>query len=299
MPNISLNDDIAAVKEIILKQIFNGNQFLLSNDNSYQKIFAKTNEHIDNYFKADPLLDKKNALSVLAGGDQIFTLIYSGIKDISSFDINRLTYYYTLGIKRAAILKYKYEPYLDFINNLSSDKFPLDELTDLVKGLFPNMEEDCVSFWQEILEYNYEIQKRFETNINLFSMLLFQFPRFYTNPPYIKVKDAYDKCRSQLGNANITFENTNCLDLSRKMKEKYDVILLSNIFDYFYKYWNYDWIVDKLLEFSNGLKPLLNDNGIIFLDYILLLKKSSKYIDPLIKKSDVSIEDLKKYFEVF
>ena len=62
--------------------------------------------------------DKKKALSVLASGDHVFNLIYYGILNIDTFDTNRLTEYYALGLKRAALLAFTYEEYLLFNQKL-------------------------------------------------------------------------------------------------------------------------------------------------------------------------------------
>ena len=301
MPNISLNEDIAATKELIYRQVFSGNtQIEELPTYPYQKVFPGTNENL--CYLEDHLLDgMKSALSVLSSGDQIFTLVYHGIKDISSFDTNRLTYYYSLGIKRAAILTYDYDEYLNFMENLFSTNFLLDELTAVVKKLFSNMEKDCVSFWKEILDYNYEIQKGLGTNINLVLMLLKN--RHGLTPyniilPHTETPDAYKKCQNKLGQANITFENINCLDLSERIKGRYDVIFLSNIFDYFYQYLGKHWTVDKLLRFSNGLKNHLNDNGILFLAYIFSLMEFKTYKNPVIDYSAIGISELKMSFNV-
>lgn len=81
----------------------------------YQRVYKDTNENIDGYMRLMDLEGKRNALTVLASGDHAFNLVYHGILDIETFDTNRLTEYYSLGLKRAAILKYDYYSYLCFM----------------------------------------------------------------------------------------------------------------------------------------------------------------------------------------
>ncbi len=82
--------------------------------------------------------------------------------DIETFDTNRLTEYYSLGLKRAAILKYDYYSYLCFMRKIVDRKTSLEELTELVKGLFSFMDSKMCLYWQGVIEYNYKIQKHQE-----------------------------------------------------------------------------------------------------------------------------------------
>lgn len=87
------------------------------------------------------------------------------------FDINLLTEYYILGIKIPAIMKYNYKEFLKFMEELYSSKTPNKRIGELIIKILPFMEGKYQIFWLDILAFNYKIQKKYKTNINLFDML--------------------------------------------------------------------------------------------------------------------------------
>ena len=70
---------------------------------SYSKVYLWTNENIDAYLNIVDISSKENALSVLASGDQTFNLITKGIMNIDTFDTNKLTEYFALGLSFNAL----------------------------------------------------------------------------------------------------------------------------------------------------------------------------------------------------
>ena len=255
--------------------------------------FGWSNENISAYLDLVPFYDKTSALSVLASGDQLFSLITNGITQIDTFDINRLTEYYALGFKRAMILKYDYNTFKSIMSFISSSEISIEYINELIIGLFPYMETKHINFWRSLIDYNYLIQKRNQTNINLFRMLCLNFHftnRDITND-YLKNEENYEKLRKGLRNANISFKCANAIDLANVYKGKFDFILLSNILDYFVKFYGRNWTYDKLLEYEKRLETLANPRGTIFLEYMFEYPIFTD--DEIIDGASITISDLK------
>ena len=107
---------------------------------------------------------------------------------------------------------------------------------------------------------------------------------------YLKDEKSYNKLRNRLASANITFKNANANNLHNEFKGEYDIILLSNILDYFFKYWGNNWEYDKLLSYEKQLENICKNDAIIFLHYNLYMAQ----INPTtFGESNIKIEDLK------
>ena len=166
----TMNDALNKSKDIINKQVIFGAPYVLENTyNKYQKIPASTNENIDGYMSKLDFNNKDNTLSVMASGDHVFNAALYGIKNIDTFDINKLTEYYALGIKRSAILKFDYHNYIDFMNKLFNKSTSLAELNDLINLVFPYMNSNYKKYWKSIIDY-YSTFKC--DSVNLFWLLL-------------------------------------------------------------------------------------------------------------------------------
>ena len=74
----------------------------------FRNLYFQSNENIDYYLNMIDLGNRENALTVAGSGDHIFNLVANGITEVDSFDINYLTEYLALGLKKAMIVKYSY-----------------------------------------------------------------------------------------------------------------------------------------------------------------------------------------------
>ena len=242
---------------------------------SYSKVYLWTNENIDAYLNIVDISSKENALSVLASGDQTFNLITKGIMNIDTFDTNKLTEYFALGLKRALILKYSYKDFLRIINILNSGNFYHYEIiNDIIKGLFPYMETNHKYYWQKLIDYDFNFRKETGYNyglLELFSMR--EWPVFIKEyNTYLLNEENYNLLRSRIAKANITFKCANANKLDTKFKDKYDLILLSNILDYFMYIFGNLWGSENLIEYEERLTKLSKENVIIFLKYAFFYK---------------------------
>ena len=289
---------ISGVKNILDRQLNAGKIYVFGRPFSEcQKVYKETNENINGYMQQLDFKNKKKALSVLASGDHVFNLVYYGILNIDTFDTNRLTEYYALGLKRAALLAFTYEEYLLFNQKLTDLSTSIEELNSMVSLCYPFMEAKYRKFWQEVMEYNYQHQKNNQEKLNVFLMLLMNMASNYQithNNAYLKDSTSYEHMRKNLAKANITFECRNALNLGEK-KEKYDLIFLSNIPDYFDASFGYYWDYSKLQAYEESLKNIVNENASIALAYLIKLYNisSATYKSHPILTSSLNLKDLK------
>ena len=291
---MAIKEDILKAKLLINKQILLHKKEQQSpNDKEFSKFYLFTNENVNYYLRILELENVNNALTVLSSGDQLFNLITKGINDIDTFDINQLTYYYALGFKRAMILKYSYQDFIDIYKKMIM-KSNIN-LNDLINSLLPYMDEDHKLFWQELIDYIYNVQKKFKNPINIIKLLSYfnvDNNIFLSNNNYLISEENYNTLRNKISNANITFTHTNAVCIDETLNKKYDLIILSNILDYFYQEYERVWDYEDLLDYEKKLESISNNNALLILHYIFSYYGGrSDYIDPLIDHTTINNMD--------
>lgn len=288
---------IIYAKKIIERQVKNNKYEMIGEDfTKYQKGYYWTNENIDYYLGMFNLESKNNALAVASTGDHAFNLVANGIDNIDTFDINRLTEYLVLGLKRTMIAVYNYYEFLAMQNHMANPEISLEELTDIISSLTYHMDSKYRIFWQSIIDYNYKLQKKYGTNLNLIHMLyigVFARTCHLNNNTYLYDEYVYEDFRSKLGNANITFKGTDALDLAKEFKgKKYDVIMLSNILDYANTRWGNNWGINELEAYIKSLEGISNEDAIIFVKYIISYINSGVVKSHIFHDSSIMPSDL-------
>ena len=256
----------------------------------YSKGYLWTNENIKEYINKKYISEYNSALSVTCSGDHLFNLILNNVLNIDTFDTNTLTEYNVLGLKKALIEKFKYNDFLTICELIANNMLTLEETTYLIKDLLPLMDKKYRKYWQNIFEYNYQLQKNNDECLDLFAMLFINITeknKFIRRNSYLIGKDNYDKFKENMMRANINFYCTNAINiLDTFPNQKYDVILLSNILDYITINWNYE----QLRKFEDELLFITNNNGKIFLAYLLnYYNKNNKNI---FRRADIKKEEL-------
>lgn len=289
----NINDAIAGAKSLIDRQIKINSYFkdYLQSFDGYQKVFLQTNENVLGYVSQIGIdyQDKKSALCVASSGDQAFSLITEGILNLELFDVNNLTEYYVLGLKRAMVLKYSYYDYLKVISKLSSNVINNEEIMAIMSDLIPYMDQEYRYFWYEVSNYYYALLKSGKVSLSLGRLLFRIAPTFIVNfkVSYLNNEESYNLLKERLSKANMHFQHADAYNLKEVYnKQKFDVIALSNILDYFYLKLNCDWKPFELELYVRCMKRLLNENGIMFLQYVFTGRP--------INFSAVSEEDLKR-----
>ena len=259
----------------------------------YSPFYKSTNEYIKGYVNLYDMSNYDSALTVLSSGDHAFNLIHAGIMDIDTFDCNKLTEYYALGLKRAMILKYTYREYLKVMSAIICDHLSFDEEIEMINDLLPFMDEEYRLYWKSIVNFAISSQKLNRNKENVLQLL----SRFEISMPlylnsYLNDVESYNLLKARLGKANISFACLDAFHLGDDTGKTYDVIMLSNILDYFSKVYGYGWKYSQLQEYESKLLPILKENGIAFLTYIFKYSKDLTY-RPIIQNSSIRLPDIK------
>ena len=301
MDNIALEKVLSSIE----KQV-NNNRILLEGESfsKYQKIFMSTNENIKDCLNLIDFKNKYKALSVMASGDHTFNLITKNIFDVDTFDTNMLTEYYVLGIKRSMIIKYTYKEYIEKYKLFTNMNASLEDITGTLYDLLPLMDMKYRLFWEKVVDFNYMIQKDKQNKINLFYMIFVNLNHIdflIKNNNYLSSEKEYNNLKNNILKSNIRFNNVNAINLSDFYKNnRYDIVLLSNILDYFgkeYKKINKVFNYKELLKYEDSIFNIMNRDCILFLKYIINFSKSnfvrnSVFMDSFIKTSEFTRESI-------
>ena len=276
-----LSKAILYAKQLIELQTLD--QSLSVNPDEFSKFgrtYFTTNENINGYLEKVNLTEVKKALTVLASGDHLFNLINNNILDVDTFDLNYMAEYMALGLKRTMILKYSYTEYIEIMNKILSGKINTKQSMEIIADLIPYMEEKYKKFWQKILDFSLKFFKKHHTLFNIFDLLSTDTnfyantftegsnDRLHKNNLFTISLENYNRLKSQLVRANITFKQANAVKLHKEFDSTYDIILLSNILSYFDLYWGRNWKYKKLHDYEEKLKKISNPDALIFLQYI-------------------------------
>lgn len=235
---------------------------------NYSVLYNFATEDIASYITSFNSIE--NYLTVCASGDQVINAIIYGAKNIDTFDINFLS-------KHALILK------LSSIKCLNSN-----DIVKLFTTYDPKLLEKVISntdimvqqFWESIFkEYRTDIVGEF------FGEYKIPENTIYDINPYL-IPNNLEQLKSLLDSININFIESDLYSLPKFLKNKYDAINLSNI----YEYLNFDTQVNfenakQFYDFiTQQLVPYLNNNGTILLCYLYAFsKKTKKHFDELYK----------------
>ena len=294
-------EELYKTKELIENYIKYHNAF--SN-----RVYSYTNENIKSYLNNFDFNDKSNALSVLSSGDQVFNLIHNGITNIDTFDSNYLTEFYSLGIKKSMILKYNYKDFLHKYLDLLLGYYSIYKESIFIEKLLPYMDNRYAVFWNELVKFNYDLQSNNSDKRLLISdivtkkFIMKDRIKLYNN--YLSSNEDYEILKDNLLNSKINFSCLDILDISNKFNNKYDFILLSNIFDYLDSRFKFGWNYSCLKEEINKMNSMLNNDGVILIHYLFkCIMEDNKVKGTLIAGSNVKYNDLTNeelcYFDFF
>lgn len=251
------NPDYSLAGEQFLK---NATDFLTSNS-VVNAAYLSSNEQLDKYMPMLNLKGKKLA-TVGSSGDQILNALLYGSRDITFIDGNVLAQPY-IEYKFALIKALSYE---EFKYVLLDDKSAFE--WKIYKKISPYLSGTVRQFFDEIMlmqdSVEFGTMEYYEAfnDFKIFNSIVNNLPHTEFSEFYHS-KNAYEKIKKILldGSFNLTFETSRLEDFSKVLKEKYDVILLSNIYDYVPRF-----------KFNPALKSLyknnLNSGGIIQFQYL-------------------------------
>ena len=245
------------------------------------RIFPFTNEMLNLYMPAYSFEGKK-VLANTGGGDFALNAYLLGANSVDTFDINEYSYYY-YELKKALIKYYKYDEFLNVIENPRKvyDDFncykPLlnTDVAEVISKMFEKYNSCLIGFARKLfLPSSFNAEEKEFTSKDLKNLrMTAQFRNFYlTN------EQNYNQIRSQLLNG-IDSQSKFLLGDVTKMRfsDKYDIVYLSNIGDAFNAQLYYDFI--QFLQDN-----ILTDDG-----QIIIVDKARKF-DFLLNNENVALE---------
>ena len=278
-----LNDNLEI--SLAYEKLFMPEFFSIENNYTLDKAFAISNEKLDEVFKHIDLKGK-SVLTVGSSGDQALNCILNGSKDITIIDANIFARPF-IEYKIAAIKTFDYDTFSDvFIKN---DFFSWKVYSKISHLLSKNVQ----MFWDTLIldinedSYSYEFSAKTIKEKMLFVDHRDRHSLFYTS------KSIYNKLQSALNNEdiNISFVTSLLQDFPKALNKKYDLIYLSNIYDYYKgeESEQFETTIDKLY------KKHLKDNGIIIANYSF--NKSIKDAPKQLGKHMLEHKEVTRFFE--
>ncbi len=215
-------------------------------DNS--PVFLFTNENIQEYIAKSGGATNKNILTVASSGDHAFEALLAGAKRVDIFDINKMQKA-VVDLKSKMIQHLDYGEFMDFFFSKRM-QFKLELLTKIDQNITP----DEIILLLDLTSENYRI---------------FESDRTIENTSYLQYSDKYKDLKVKLPHS-FDFKHVDIKQLPHVINQKYDYVMLSNIYESMPK--NKKNEIDAMNDFYkqvlNPLSANLNDNGIIFLDYM-------------------------------
>lgn len=234
---------------------------------TYDSSYLFTTENISGYM---PQMQDKKVLTVAASGDHYFNALLNGARDISLFDINKLTMY-VLKLKKKAIELLSFDEFLLFMG-LSKYEWILDY--GIYCKIRDYLEKDVREYWDYVyskLDYNgFKLYHR----TNLFNIWRLDLERLRLLSEYL-YEDKYIELKSilkEINDKDIKFYHANALELPRVLDSNYDYMYFSNINDYVNGQTRYLKTMKKLKERN------LSVGGIIYFAYLYDFNHNPKSI---------------------
>ncbi len=221
-------------------------KFYIASDYAFQdraSVYLFTNENISGYLKKLHDLNGARVLSVAASGDHAFEAVMQGATHVDTFDINSYQHH-VLELKAHMIRALPYEDFMDFFfdkKNFFNTKIIAPIAHKFSIGLQHFMmrcnQSDAVMF-----KYHGAIAPEYDLR----------------NITYLAYGADYQKLSECLP-AQIKFHHCKLERVSAKFNQRYDLIMLSNIFYYMFPHEPIN--ENRFLKFyQNILRPLAQNN---------------------------------------
>jgi hypothetical protein len=209
--------------EVVLTKIkmINKNKF-----SKNSKIYAFTTENLKGYYDYLPLRNSK-VLTVGGSGDQIINSYLYGASDVTAFDINICAKYYS-DLKLTAVNNLSFEEFKKFFMR---DKFNTVLEYNVYKKLKENLHKTSSDFFNlKYNTYNYNGEELRESNLfnNNYD---YEKLKIFSNE-YLQSEEKYNEAQERMKNKKFKWIQTSVENITSKLNESYDLIMLSNISDY-------------------------------------------------------------------
>lgn len=232
------------------------------------QVYAYTNENIAGYLDKLELKSDMKAMSICSSGDHLFNLGTKGITNVDLIDVNPLTEYYVLGLRRALIRAYSYQDYMEVIKLLfKCHNWSLESEKKILYGILKFMSFPYQVFFKEIFDYYFALQEKLKVKVTLMQILTtdyyFDSDEITYYNLYMQSNSNYETLRSNLQKMNLNFVSGDIFGVSKT--HEYDLILCSNALEHTFIP---DCDIRKLKEKCHGLYGSLKDDGTLLATYI-------------------------------
>lgn len=249
---MSVEKDLYVAQKIIGDYNYNRKDTMY---HEYSPIYIKSNERIKDYQKY--LEKRKKVLSAIGSSDQLLNMIVSGTKKLDVYDISRFPKYF-MNLKFAGVQSLDRDKYINFFYEGNKRSNVYDNMYDSIRT---NLDDNNKEFWDGLFNFNdwNEI-----ANSALFSNETISVSDVKRQNKYLK-KQYYKKLKDLITNVDINVYEGDIVELSKALKDEYDLIYLSNIIKYLYEnnhnFYDYRKMLKNLKLKRNGI-ALTYLNGI-------------------------------------
>lgn len=226
----------------------------LSSENLTTSQFYKyTNENLTKFFNEIDMSNIKRVATVGSSGDQAINAVFYGAKEVDLIDLNFFTKVYT-ELKIAGVKALNHKDFIHFFN-----KFPRD-FSKYYSQISYYLPEKIKFFYDTLLlNGDVEILHPFIQTPNSRNQDYLGSEIFYDSNKFDELKDVLIN-----GDYKINYIFGEFMEFPDKLNGKYDLILLSNIMDYYHKtHFTEKCVEDFISVVSKLYHDNLNKNGLI------------------------------------
>ncbi len=195
-------------------------------DRTADRCYVTTNEYLSDYMKTMNLKDKKLA-TVGSSGDQFFVALLNGCKDVTIIDANPYTKLF-VEYKMAIIKNLEFNEFLELI--FGSKIFH----TSTYAKISHSLSTQAKLFWDTLMLEQAKPNEFYDVfDCNKLARQLIH-PDTLFNCDFYKDIEEYNRLQNLLNEKDysLKFKTANLYDFSNVLKDKYDAIMLSNIYAY-------------------------------------------------------------------
>lgn len=270
-----------------------GKSFMHMKFKEFCEMYAFTTENVRGYLSKLKVNGKK-VLTVTASGDHLINLALLGASEVHNFDINQNAYFMS-ELKLAALKVLSYEEFLlfftdsrdrttDYVGLVSVEKkidendFVFDYKTYL--RIREQLKEDVALYWDMLFEdYHFDGKKLMKSGIVRGGD---RTAAIYNNP-YLRNEENYNQARECVSKITRKYFTMDVLDL-HKLTDTYDIILLSNIYDYVTDEWVGGMKEEDFTQYvTEELSKKLNPGGKISIAYQYHYKEKDRAFTPSLR----------------
>ena len=197
------------------KEKYSGENYTLD------RVYPSSNEELDLSFEHYGTLENARVLTVGSSGDQLLSSIYRGARDVTLIDGNPYARYF-VEYKIALINNLTLDEYIKFFDCSYRHGKIFDH--KVYSRIFHSLSSDAQSFWGNIFSLglpSYDIANRMMHDYTNFKL------------EYLKNDDTFQHLKDCLNSSKIKYVTADLTDFHNNIDGKYDLILLSNIGEYF------------------------------------------------------------------